>query len=81
MKPTSTISMPQKTVNLETMKDAELGSITRRDPTICARIVVVGEAMIALTIIDHLMLQRGYDSVGTVEDNPWRPDKPFRKSE
>jgi len=80
VKPTSTISMPQKTVNLATMKDAELGSITRRDPTICARIVVVAEAMIALTVVDHLMLQRGYDSVAPVTDNPWRPDVPFRKS-
>ena len=79
VKPTSTISMPQKTINLATMKDAELGSITRRDPTICARIVVVGEAMIAITVVDHLMLQRGYDSVGTQEDNPWRPEKPWRK--
>ena len=79
VKPTSTISMPQKTVNLATMKEAELGSITRRDPTICARVVVVAEAMIAITLVDHLMLQRGYDSVGMME-NPWRPEKPWRKS-
>ena len=56
VKATSTISMPQKTVNMATHSEAELGSITRRDPTICARIVVVGEAMIALVVLDHLMM-------------------------
>lgn len=78
VKPTSTISKPQQTVNLATRQNAELGSITRRDPTICARIVVVGEAMIALVLVDHLMMQRGYDAVAPIE-NPWRPEIPWRR--
>ncbi|MFH1739189.1 MAG: chorismate synthase, partial [bacterium] len=71
VKPTSTISIKQKTVNLPKLEPAELGAITRRDPTICGRIVAVGEAMTAIAIVDHLMMWRGYDSMQRF-DHPWR---------
>ncbi len=73
VKPTATISIAQMSVNMKEMKDAELAAITRRDPTICGRIVVVAEAMAAMTILDHLMMWRGYKNVAKI-NNPWDPE-------
>lgn len=70
VKPTSTISIPQDTVNVAEMKNAKLAAITRRDPTITARVVAVAEAMARITILDHLMMWRGYDAVQKIE-HPW----------
>jgi len=70
VKPTSTISIPQKTVNMIKMEETILSPITRRDPTICGRIVPVIEAMVRLAILDLLMLNRGYQGVAKI-DNPW----------
>ena len=70
VKPTSTISIPQKTVNMKTMEETILSPITRRDPTICGRIVPVVEAMVRLAILDLLILNRGYQGVARI-DNPW----------
>jgi chorismate synthase len=70
VKPTSTISIDQQTVNMADMKDQKLAAITRRDPTITARLLAVAEAMIRLTLLDHLMMWRGYDAVQDIE-HPW----------
>jgi len=82
VKPTSTISIEQETVNLPKLERAKLGAITRRDPTICGRIVAVGEAMMAIALVDHLILWRGYDSMQQF-DHPWRrlntPPPPWGK--
>ena len=67
VKPTATISIPQMTVNLAEKKNVELAAITRRDPTIAARLVAVAEAMTRMTILDHLMMWRGYDAVQDIE--------------
>lgn len=71
VKPTATISIDQDTVNLATMETTKLGAITRRDPTITARLVAVAEAMVRITLVDHLMMWRGYDAVQNIE-HPWR---------
>jgi len=70
VKPTSTVSIPQKTVNMIKMEETVLSPITRRDPTICGRAVPVVEAMVRLAILDLLMLNRGYQGVARI-DNPW----------
>jgi chorismate synthase len=70
VKPTSTVSIPQPTVNMQTMEDTVLSPITRRDPTICGRAVPVVEAMVRLAILDLLMVNRGYQGVAKI-DNPW----------
>jgi chorismate synthase len=70
VKPTATISIDQQTVNMVEMKDVKLAAITRRDPTITARLVAVAEAMVRITILDHLMMWRGYDAVQNIE-HPW----------
>jgi len=70
VKPTSTISIEQKTVNMARMEEATLAAITRRDPTICGRISPVIEAMAAISIVDMLMMARGLDDVARME-KPW----------
>lgn len=67
IKPTATISIDQDTVNMATMENVELAAITRRDPTITARAVAVAEAMMRITILDHLMMWRGYDAIQNIE--------------
>ncbi len=70
VKPTATISIDQDTVNMATMTSEKLAAITRRDPTITARLVAVAESMVRITILDHLMMWRGYDAIQTFE-HPW----------
>ena len=71
VKPTPTISLKQDSVNMPKMKIEELSPITRRDPTLLGRHYSVIEAMAAITIVDALMMARGYDHVCRIE-NPWR---------
>lgn len=74
VKPTSTISIDQDSVNMATLEPVVLSAITRRDAQICARAVPVGEAMMAITLLDHLMMWKGYDAVSKVQHKlPWRP--------
>ena len=71
VKPTPTVSVDQPSVDMYKMEEKTLSPITRRDPTICGRIYPVAEAMVAISIVDALMMARGYDSVCKI-DNPWR---------
>ena len=63
VKPTPTIDRPQHTVDKYTLEDKDLAAITRRDPTIVARIWPVAEAYTAITILDHLMMHYGYQEI------------------
>jgi chorismate synthase len=60
VKPTPTIDKPQKTIDKYTLENKELAAITRRDPTIVARIWPVAENYTAVVILDHLMAHYGY---------------------
>ena len=71
IKPTPTISIRQDSVNMQKMEIEELNPITRRDPTLLGRHYAVIEAMAAITIVDALMMARGYDRVCNIE-NRWR---------
>ena len=62
VKPTPTIAKPQHTIDKYTLENKDLAAITRRDPTIVARIWPVAEAYTALVILDHLMMHYGYQS-------------------
>lgn len=55
VKPTPSISRPQRTVDLSRMQEAELRLEGRFDPNICPRIVPVAEAMVALVLADHML--------------------------
>ncbi|MDI6885079.1 MAG: chorismate synthase [archaeon] len=59
VKPTSSISKPQRSVDLEKMEEVEIKITGRHDPCICPRIVPVAEAMVALVLVDYLMRARG----------------------
>ena len=63
VKPTPTIDKPQKTIDKYTMENKELAAITRRDPTIVARIWPVAENYTAMVILDHLMAHYGYQTL------------------
>ena len=57
LKPPSSISQPQKTLN-EKHQEVEAQVKGRHDPCLAPRIVPVAEAMIALTLVDCLLIQK-----------------------
>ena len=63
VKPTPTIDKPQTTIDKYTLENKQLAAITRRDPTIVARIWPVAEAYTACVILDQLMQHYGYQVV------------------
>jgi len=61
VKPTPTIDKPQHTIDKYTLENKDLAAITRRDPTIVARIWPVAENFTALIILDNLIAHYGYE--------------------
>ncbi len=57
VKPTASIGKKQNTVNIEEMKETQFTLEGRHDPCIVPRIIVVLEAMTAITLLDHLLYQ------------------------
>jgi chorismate synthase len=60
VKPTPTIDKPQRTIDKYTLENTDLAAITRRDPTIVARIWPVAENYTAMVILDNLLMHYGY---------------------
>jgi chorismate synthase len=56
VKPTSSIRLKQKTVDIEKMGDAFIEVEGRHDPCIVPRAVVVVESMLALVLADHSLI-------------------------
>lgn len=71
VKPTPTISKPQASVDVDTLKDAELSAVTRRDISILPRIYPVAEAMVRICVLDALYMANGYDSLSKL-DAKWK---------
>jgi len=63
VKPTPTIARPQKTIDKVSMENAELAAVTRRDPTIVARIWPVAEAFMAIVLLDQYAQHLGYQTL------------------
>ena len=63
VKPTPTIAKPQKTIDKVSLADSSLAAVTRRDPTIVARVWPVAEAFTALILLDHLMMHLAYRAI------------------
>jgi chorismate synthase len=61
IKPTPSIGKEQKTVNLSTLEDATLSVKGRHDPCVVPKAVPAIEAVVALTLVDHL-IRAGYIS-------------------
>jgi chorismate synthase len=60
VKPTPTIDKPQHTVDKYTNENKALAAITRRDPTIVARIWPVAENYTAMAVLDSVIAHYGY---------------------
>jgi len=58
IKPTSSISKEQDTVDIENFKETKLSIKGRHDPCIVPRAVPVAEAMVAITLVDMIMENR-----------------------
>lgn len=61
VKPTPTISLPQKTVDMEALTEKEITGKGRHDPCIVHRARVVIDSLVALTLADMLSLRFGTD--------------------
>lgn len=59
VKPTPTVSVPQRAVNMDNMTDEILEPITRRDASILPRIYPVCEAMVRLALVDAILMVKG----------------------
>jgi chorismate synthase len=55
VKPTPSISIMQKTVDIDSLEDAEIIINGRHDPCICPRITPVAEASVSIVLADHLI--------------------------
>ncbi|HER27710.1 MAG TPA: chorismate synthase [Rhodospirillales bacterium] len=58
VKPTSSISMPLKSVNTRG-ENVEIATRGRHDPCVGIRAVPIGEAMVAIVLADHLLRHKG----------------------
>ncbi|MCP4763153.1 MAG: chorismate synthase [archaeon] len=63
VKPTPTIDKPQHTIDKYTNENKDMAAITRRDPTIVARIWPVAENYTACVILDNLIAHFGYQQM------------------
>ena len=63
VKPTPTIAKDQETIDKVSLENATLSAVTRRDPTIVARVWPVAEAFLAMILLDHYMMHLGYQAL------------------
>jgi chorismate synthase len=63
VKPTPTIAKPQHTIDKVSLENKELAAVTRRDPTIVARMWPVVEAYTAIIILDAYMQHVAYQAM------------------
>ena len=63
VKPTPTIAKPQVTIDKVSLENAELAAVTRRDPTIVARVWPVAEAFMAIVLLDQYARHLGYQAL------------------
>jgi chorismate synthase len=63
IKGTPTIDKKQNTIDKYTLENTELAAITRRDPTIVARIWPVAENYTAMVLLDKLTAHFGYQTL------------------
>ena len=63
VKPTPTIAKDQDTIDKVSLENRTLSAVTRRDPTIVARVWPVAEAFLALIVLDNYMMHLGYQAM------------------
>ncbi|RLG28714.1 chorismate synthase, partial [Methanosarcinales archaeon] len=62
-KPTPSIGLPQKTVNIQTLKNERIVLKGRHDPCIVPRAVVIVEAMLAIVLVDRLLIEGKIENI------------------
>ncbi len=67
VKPTPTIDKRQNTIDKYTLENKDLAAITRRDPTIVARVWPVAENYTALVLLDNLIAHFGYQKMREIK--------------
>ncbi|MHC4788331.1 MAG: chorismate synthase, partial [Planctomycetota bacterium] len=67
VKPTPTIAKEQLTIDKVSLENAEMAAVTRRDPTIVARVWPVAEAFVALVLVDQLAMFLGLRALARFE--------------
>lgn len=70
IKPTPTIDKKQHTIDKYTLENKALAAITRRDPTIVARIWPVAENLTSLILLDNLVAHFGYQKLLGLYNKP-----------
>jgi len=63
VKPTPTIAKPQLTIDKVSLENKDMAAVTRRDPTIVARMWPVVEAFTAVIILDAYMQHMAYQAM------------------
>jgi chorismate synthase len=57
------LGMPEKTVDVRKKENITTLFSTRNDPTICARIYAVCEAMTRIALLDSIYMSMGYQKI------------------
>jgi chorismate synthase len=70
-KPTPTILQQQATVDIKKRENIDHIFASRSDPTICARIYPVCEAMMRIALLDAIYMAEGYKNITSVIDPGW----------
>ncbi|MEM3369047.1 MAG: chorismate synthase, partial [Thermoproteota archaeon] len=78
-KPTSSIRIPSKTVNLKTNEEDLVSTKGRHDPAVAIRGVSVVEAMVSLVLIDHAIRAGVVPSVKLSKDDSEKIEKNWRR--
>lgn len=63
VKPTPTIAKDQDTIDKVSLENKTLSAVTRRDPTIVARVWPVAEAYTAIILLDQYLMHLGYQAL------------------
>ncbi len=63
IKPTPTIAKDQDTIDKVSLENATLSAVTRRDPTIVARVWPVAEAFMSMIVLDQYMQHLAYQAM------------------
>ena len=81
VKPTPTISKPQATVDMVTLKEKKLAAITRRDISLLPRWYPVAEAMVSIAVLDALYMARAWFGLAHLDPKWEKLTEPRHKGE
>jgi chorismate synthase len=71
VKPTPTIMLEQKTVDVNKLCNVTYRFTSRSDPSLCPRIYPVCEAMVRIALLDAIIMGMGYRAISSEIDPKW----------